>query len=445
MKTISLGEYHAFMMQHVLKPFQKDAVLSVLQSTKLGLLGSRQIGKTYFLAYVSILLGIGTNDIPGHDVLIISETEAKAKKIIADIHKHLDMIETACFPIRQANRGGLFEVVFLNGSTITAKPGKPTALQAYTGTVIVDELSLTQFDPEELFGQALIVASSKPYYRTIICSNADHEGSFINNLWLGQDSYWKDKRHNWNLMDVNIYDVFPEELPDQIKEVKASLSPVLWNKFYENKFVSGNSPYFNYGKVKDAVGRGPIGEGDIVIGWDPGFTRHGSGIVVCRVGNGLEVLCEQLLFNMPTDVQVELLDELVKQYKATKIVIDHGLGGLVLKQQLESRYGTRMVNGVSVNKNNYNSWGKQLEVLMHEGRLSIHSSCLELTEDLMTIEVNKQGGLSVPERQTKQGVTHCDTGVALLMCCSLLGQARGPGRDMEVVDVAPFFTDNKFL
>jgi len=232
---MNLGEYHEFMMEHVFKPFQKQIVSSILKENKIAVLGARQIGKSYALAYSAIMLACGFNTTPGDDVKVISETEDKAKKIIDDIQKHLDKIETVCGQIRQPNRGGIFEVVLINGAKITALAGKPTSLQAFSGHVIVDELSLTRFDPEQLFAQALIVGSSKDYLRTIICTNADGEGSFVDNFWNSKNSYWIKRRESWLMFDFNIFDVY-DVLPDKLIEIKNSISPAHWQRFFLNTF-----------------------------------------------------------------------------------------------------------------------------------------------------------------------------------------------------------------
>ena len=434
---MNLGEYHKFMVKHVFKPFQKEIVSSVLDHTKIAILGARQIGKSYALAYSAVMLACGFDKTPGSDVKVISETEDKAKKIIDDIHKHIDKIEAVCGQIREKNRGGIFEVVLINGAKITALAGKPTSLQAFSGHVIVDELSLTRFDPEQLFAQALIVGSSKDYLRTIICTNADVEGSFVDNFWNSQDVYWKNRRKGWEMFDFNIFDVY-DELPERIEEIKTSISPAQWQRFFLNTFTSGNDGFFNPVLVDSCISRQIEHDPVIVLAYDPGFARHGSAMIVCEVSDHIKVIHEDLLFKMDVEDQLNHLDDLVKRFQITSIVIDQGVGGLVIAQRLERSYGA-MVSKLSVNKNAYGKWSAVLERLLYEGKLSVAISCKNTIDDLRSFEKDKRGLLTVPERKVSGGISHCDCGVALLMATTMLETSYKSNVSMEIFDIAHSF------
>ena len=430
---MNLGEYHEFMMEHVFKPFQKQIVSSILKENKIAVLGARQIGKSYALAYSAIMLACGFNTTPGDDVKVISETEDKAKKIIDDIQKHLDKIETVCGQIRQPNRGGIFEVVLINGAKITALAGKPTSLQAFSGHVIVDELSLTRFDPEQLFAQALIVGSSKDYLRTIICTNADGEGSFVDNFWNSKNSYWIKRRESWLMFDFNIFDVY-DVLPDKLIEIKNSISPAHWQRFFLNTFTSGNDGFFDPVLVNNCISKSFSHDPIIVLSYDPGFARHGSGIIVCEVSDHIKVIHEELLFNVDIEDQLNIIDNLVKRFEVTSITLDQGVGGIVIAQRLNRSYGA-MVTKLSVNNNAYAKWSGALERLLFEGKLSIDVSCKNTIEDLKCFEKDNRGLLLVPERKTAAGISHCDNGVALLMTTAMLDSTYKSKNSLEFLEI----------
>lgn len=435
---MTTGEYFNFLISHYWRDFQKDILWNVLNNNKVGIIGSRQIGKSAALTFAAIILACGTKESKGQDVLIISEKEDKAKKLIRDVQKHLDKMEPFTGPLRESGRGGLFDVVFQNGCIISAKPGKPTALQAYTGHVIVDEMSLTRFDTEELFAQALIVASSNPGLKTILCTNADDHGSFIHKFWYSEEDYWVGRRKGWSLADYKVWDGFPDGLPDKIKELRSSMQPKLWRKFYENQFLTGNSSFFDGDLIEAAVRRSPFeasGSDLTVIAYDPGFAKDPSGIVVARVSNKIEVLEEFLLFNEPIDDQITFINDLIRNTKAQKVVLDQGVAGIVLKQRLTREWGN-MIYPVSVNRSSYNRWAGEFERLLFEGSVRIKPSCHLTIEDLTSFEIDSKKNLGVPKRHTKQGLSHLDCGVATLMLTEMLeSKTPSSGMDAEIISI----------
>ena len=429
---MTLAQYHQFMMQHVFRPFQRDIVGAVISNNRVGVLGSRQIGKSYALAYCSILLACGWEGVKGHDVKIISETDNKAKRIIDDVHKHIDKMETVVGPLREPNRGGVAEVVLKNGSRISAMVGKPSALQAWSGSVIVDEFSLSRFDLEELLAQALIVASSASHLRTVIATNADKEGSFVHRFW-----HTNKRDGNWLLLEFNIHDVYPAGLPDQIDQIRKTIHPQLWSRFFLNQFTSGLATCFEPALVDASVG-GVVGGGVKVIGYDPGFSKHASGIVVCSVSDGLCVHEELLLWDTPVEQQIEHIERLMLKWNATKVVVDQGVGGLVVKQLMQNRFGAGAVKPMSVNRNKYEIWRRQLERLMMDNKLHIDVSCQHLIQDLKMLELDDRGFLKVPERVWGKHVTHCDAAVALMMVTEFI-DAPPVGGQMQSVPIEHTF------
>ncbi len=429
---MNLGTYHKFMLDHVFRPFQREVINAVISGNRVGVLGSRQIGKSYALAYCGILLACGWDGTPGHDVKIISETDAKSKRIIDDVHKHLDKMEAVVGPLREPNRGGVAEVVLKNGSRISAMVGKPSALQAWSGSVIVDELSLSRFDPEELLAQSLIVASSSPHLRTIIATNADRDGSFVHRFW-----HTKRRGGNWRLLEYNIYDVYPDGLPQQIDEIRKSIHPQLWQRFFLNQFTSGLTTCFDPALVENCIGT-PSHVGVKVIGYDPGFSRHASGIVVCSVSDALCVHEELTLWETPVEEQLKYIERLMTKHSVTKIVVDQGVGGLVVKQLMQNRFGHGAVKPMSVNRNKYEVWRRQIERLIMDNKLIIDPSCTNLIQDLKTLEVDNRGFLSVPERIVGKQVTHCDNAVALMMVTELI-DSPVLGAQMQTVPIEHSF------
>jgi phage FluMu gp28-like protein len=438
---MNVTDYHQFMLEHVFKGFQKEILQASLTHSKVAVLGSRQIGKSYITSYIAIMLGLGTTKAPGHDVLVISENQDKARKIISDIHSHLDKMERVCGPLRKANRGGLFEVVLINGTSIVAKPGKPTALQGFTGSVLVDELSLSQFDPEDLFAQALIVSSAQSYFKAIFLTNADKTGTFVHNLFRNTNNEWNDRRKGMAVLEFNVYDVYPE-LPEKIVQIKNTIHEKLWRCFYLNDFVSSNISFLDHDLIEESKTveishKDPI----TILAYDPGFSKDGSGIVVAKVSDKISVIEEHLIFGMEIQEQLEFIHTLLERHQIGSIVFDQGVGGIVVGQQLKRRYGA-LVKPQSINRNFYQKTSAELERLFYEGKIQIPAKCENLIQDLKSFEKTSRGLFSVPHRLTPQGRTHCDVGVALLMLLVYLQETLQPFK-METINVGHTF--GKFI
>jgi phage FluMu gp28-like protein len=387
---ITVSEYHSFLVKHVMRPFQKEILDAAMTHNKVAVLGSRQLGKTWIVSYIAIMLGLGTKDSPGHATLVISENQAKARKIIEDIHAHLDKMEKVCGPLRKANRGGLFEVVLINGVSITAKPGKPSALQGFSGSVLVDEMSLSNFDVEELFGQALIVSSAKPYFKAIFLTNADKTGTFVHSLFRNDSNEWNERRKDMALLEYNVYDVY-EELPDKIVQIKNTIHQKLWRCFYLNEFVSSNISFLDHDLIEEAktveiTHRDPI----TVLSYDPGFSKDGSGIVIAEVSDKISVIEEHLIFGMEIQEQLEFIHTLLERHQIGSIVFDQGVGGIVVGQQLKRRYGA-LVKPQSINRNFYQKTSAELERLFYEGKIQIPAKCENLIQDLKSFEKTSRG------------------------------------------------------
>jgi predicted AAA+ superfamily ATPase len=62
-KIMTVTDYYKFLFKNVLRPFQREILTSALNNTKVGVLGSRQIGKTYAISFLALILGLGTKKI----------------------------------------------------------------------------------------------------------------------------------------------------------------------------------------------------------------------------------------------------------------------------------------------------------------------------------------------------------------------------------------------
>lgn len=428
------AKYHKLFRNRVLRKYQRDWLDGALHGNVF-ILGSRQIGKTYLLSYLAFLLAAGYRDdnieLPPSDVWVISADKSKAQNIIREVNKRICEFEQVVEPVSHRTMGGKQSAVLANGKTITALSGRAASLQGFTGHVIVDELSITSSKPEDILAQAMSVSSSKGWYRMVVCSNADRRGSFIDNFLNGEEEYWRGRRSGFRVYDTTIWDAYPE-LTDKLIKIRNTISIESWQRFFENRFVSGDAKLFKESQLITAgnPGVGPTDSGSVWISVDPGFSATGnpSGVIVARIASGrIHVIDVQRWWAKPTGDQIEALVKLYRDWGAVSCLVDIGSAGLAIAQGLESRC---RVTRVSVSRKTIQEGFDKIRTGLDEGRITFSDSCWALKEDLLSIEVDENGSYIIPQVPHKSGgKLHADTAMALLYIAQNIknkGENRSP-------------------
>lgn len=437
----NFAKYHRTFTQSVLRPHQRLWLEAILRGNTF-ILGARQIGKSFLVAYAALLLAAGYEgdgiSLPPTDVTVISADRAKAVNIIKAVNIHLKALGLAVDDITHDTQGGLQSAVLRNGKTIQAVSGLSKSLQGYAGHVIVDELSLTEADPEEIWSQVFAVTSSREYLRAIVCTNADTAGSWVDNFSNNMSQYWKGRRRGWQTFNTNIWDVYPTLTP-KLEQVRSSCSAETWQRFFENRFVSGQSRLFDDKKfVHSDFGTGPVW-----VSCDPGFSATGnpSGVIVAQVdGDSVHVLRSERWWACPESEQVERLKSLVQDNNATRLLVDIGSAGLAMAQKLD-----RVTNltKVSVSGKMFQQGFLRVKNLIEDGKLTFSDDCWDLKEDLLSIEIKASGQYHAPQIPHKSGgKLHADIAYALMYIVHNLEAAKEE-HEMQILDVGNFL-DRQF-
>lgn len=449
---------HELYMEKIFKPYQRTWIDSALGKRRVLVMAARQIGKSFAAAYIAWVLASGYRDeenggnIPAHNVYILSADRERSKNIIRALNEHIQALEDALgIPLRDTVEGGLERVVLRNGKFIQSLSGDPMSLQGCTGSVIVDELSITKYSPEDIFAQALSVGSSKRFYRVIMFSNAGAEGSFIDRFFNSSELAFVRKRRDFVTHRCTIHDAYPKGIPAHIQELKDSMTDSHWQRFYENRFTTGNSNYLGQGlldriKVVESL---PPGHQKKILIVDPGFTNNPTAILKASYnGKILTITDSYSLYQCPEDVQVEAIKRLGADCQY--IAIDQGTQGYLMSKKLVGFFGTR-AEAISVNSRIYKQGVDLLLPMLGEGRIqllgqeSLDSQYRDLIEDLKLLELGDDGNVVVPETKTPVQAfstltiadkaleslikeytrslgkpRHCDLGVALLMLLTKL-------------------------
>lgn len=420
---------HKIMLEQIMFPFQKAWIEDALLHRRTLIMASRQIGKSFAAGWLAIVLASGYSAedgkvlIPPHNVHIISADRERSKNIIAIINEHLDALELALgTKLRDPIEGGLERVVLLSGKTISSVAGDPRALQGMTGSVLVDELSITKYNPEDIFAQAMSVSSRYKYFRTIFFSNAAEEGSFIDRFLNGNSVKETQTRSKFCVHTCNIWEAYPNGLPEHIQELKDTMTFSNWERFYENKFVSGNLRLISESLISNIkiVTEVPKNTREIMI-MDPGFTRNPTGIIKAAYdGRVLTITHAESMYGAPEDLQIERAIELGKH--CSYVAIDQGTQGYLMAGKIVNRLGSR-AEKISINQKSYDDGLNALLPMLREGRIQVLDSVETrgLLDDLLSLDQDSRGHVNVPEKKVQSGfVRHADEGVALLVAITRL-------------------------
>jgi hypothetical protein len=348
---MKVTDYFQLFLDIQARDWQREVFKEVMEVPMYGLISSRQVGKSTIISLVALCLALGYtgmdgNYVPAHSVLIVSKDRATAKQLIAMVRQHIRAIEAITGePVARSDMGGINDVYLLNGMRLVSMPGTPRSLQGFTGSVIVDELSANRWSIEEMMGQAMSVTSARDYFKLIVVTNADVQGSYVHSFFESEEATWVEQRKNWKLKALNVYDIYGVELPERLKKRKAAMSKAMWERFYENKFIGSSSGLIDRDQLPILKAR-PEGRIRYCLCIDPGFSDKGNPTGVALIGyvDGSFFVQGDLWFNKTLEEQERLISELIKTYRPEKLFIDMGAQGYHLAKRFENYGGFEKVN-----------------------------------------------------------------------------------------------------
>lgn len=394
----------------ILQPHQREHLRAILSNRWSFRVGCRQqAGKSFTLSAAAVALATGQSGDPAHDVVILSKDERTATNLIREVARHVRVAE-GWGPIADPKLGSVHRIALRNGRYVQSFPGKPDALQGFTGSVIVDELSKLEAGFDDVMAQALSVSSARPWFRVAVATNADHEGSPIDRFL--HSTAMERRRAQWARMNTTIHDVHPDGLPPDVAALRETLSPLAWRRFFLNEFVKRSDGILARHLIEASAQTEPLHVGTVVLSIDPGVARHATGFVVARIGGRVDVLDAGHLM-LPDDALEDALCEIAAQHGAQRVVIDPGTQGYLIAKRLGRRLGGIVERGAS--QQAQDRWAATMQQLLARRAIRIPARLVDLIDDLAALE-EQDGHLHAPERPADEPgrVIHCDAALALL-------------------------------
>ena len=450
----TIQRVHEMMVNTILADQQRQILDAIFRNRLSAFLGARQVvGKTAAASYAALCLGLGIEwggiTIPAHDVHVISKSEKHSQDVVRRVEKLMGAFAVGVSKSRKrddgladSKLGSMSRIALANGRFIYAHSGKPDSIQGFPGSVLVDEIGANPNDPGDVLSQAISVTSRKAYYRALLIGNSSVRGDWWDTFWHGKSEDVVARRKEWALHTHTVHDVFPDELPAHIAQIKRAMPDRDWRRWYLCEFIDAYSRAITDLNIEASQLGGPRTSDDsmVVLCLDPGGHYNPTGMVLARVGGfALDVLKAEYWYGPLqrtedsekawTKVQLERCDQLFRQYRPTRIIVDQSTYASSLGKALKRKYGAMVRLQDTTDQSRQKEWGA-LDALMQDGRISIPTGLdgadlrgdlvrLELDGKSRTNKVYEMGRLVLPSVTADNGshVLHCDLAAALMLGC----------------------------
>jgi phage FluMu gp28-like protein len=303
-------------------------------------LWARQTGKDYTCAGEAAYDCATNKD---RHWLILACGERQARESLLKAKEWAQRFKAAKEIYSPVRRESATEILFENGSRITALPAKPQTVRGYSANVILTEFAFHE-NPEEIW-KAIFPSVSNSMRggpkRLRIISTPNGQGNFFQKLWSDSTIFAKSR--------LTIHDAVAFGLPMDIQTLKQGiLDPEAWAQEYECHFTDQSSVLLPYELIEHCESPDATEScsadglsactGELFIGIDFGRKQD---LTVCwvleKAGRDLwtrEVLALQ---RTPTPAQLEALRPRVQ--RARRVCVDYTGPGIGLGDHLAQEFG----------------------------------------------------------------------------------------------------------
>lgn len=236
------------------------------------------------------------------------------------------------------------EVVFPNGSRITALPANPDTARGFSANVFLDEFAF-HLDSRKIWTALFPVITRG--YRLRVVSTPNGKSNKFYELMTGKDDGWS--RHT-----VDIYQAVADGLPVNIDELRKALNDEdAWSQEYELKWLDEASAWLTY-ELISACEDEDAGKPELYTG-GPCFLGNDIAVrkdlwvtwVLEEVGDVLWARQVVELKRQKFAVQDATMDDLVNdRYKVARLCMDQTGMGEKPVEDAKRRYSDSKVEGV---------------------------------------------------------------------------------------------------
>lgn len=345
---------------------------------------ARQTGKT-FTTTLEIVLDCLEAEARGEKTrwVILSRGERQAKEAINEgVKRHLEAVGVVCeiLEVPFSPTINSLEVIFPNGSKITALPANPDTARGFSANVFLDEFAFHQ-DSRQIWKALFPVISAG--WKLRVVSTPNGKGNKFYELMTDL------KNEEWSRHTVDIYQAVADGLPRDVEQLKAGLNDEdAWAQEFELQWLDEASSWLSY-ELIDGVEHLYAGLPELYSN-NPSFVGVDIGVrndlfviwVVELVGDVYWTREIVALKRASFAEQDAALDDIFRCYNVMRCCIDQtGLGEKPV-EDAKRRYGEYRVEGVifsQASKLTLATIGKEA---FEDKRIRIPQGDSELREDL---------------------------------------------------------------
>lgn len=345
---------------------------------------ARQTGKT-FTTTLEIVLDCLNAEARGERArwVILSRGERQAKEAINEgVKLHLEAIGVVAQYLEvpfDATTNAL-EVIFPNGSKITALPANPDTARGFSANVFLDEFAFHK-DSREIWKALFPVISAD--WKLRVVSTPNGKGNKFYELMTDL------KNTEWSRHTVDIYQAVADGLPRNIEQLKKGLNdPDAWAQEFELQWLDEASSWLSY-ELIDGVEHPQAGLPDlytgapVFIGVDIGIRNDLFVIWVMEAIGDVYWTREIIALKRASFAdQDAALADVFKRYHVIRCCMDQtGLGEKPV-EDAQRRYGTSRVEGVIFSQSSKLMLATIGKEAFEDKRLRIPMGDSDLREDL---------------------------------------------------------------
>lgn len=276
------------------------------------------------------------------------------------------------------------DVIFPNGSKISALPANPDTARGYSANVLLDEFAFHK-DSRKIW-TALFPVISKNGLKLRVVSTPNGKGNKFYDLMTGKDDGWS--RHS-----VDIHQAVSMGCPRNVDELKAGMADEdAWSQEYELNWLDEASAWLSYDLISTCedpraglprlyqgglctVGVDIAARNDLFVIWVKEITNWG---LITR-----EVIVRRRISFKEQD---RLLDDVNARYRVIKIAMDQTGMGEKPVEDAKLRYGEGRVDGVLFTAPRKLALAQALKERFEDRTLAIPGGDTVLRADLHSIK-----------------------------------------------------------
>ena len=346
---------------------------------------ARQTGKT-FTTTLEIVLDCLAAEAKGEKTrwVILSRGERQAKEAMNEgVKVHLNAMGIACeimeVPFKEDTTINALEVIFPNGSKITALPANPDTARGFSANVFLDEFAF-HADSREIWKALFPVISAG--WKLRVVSTPNGKGNKFYELMTDLENT------EWSRHQTDIYQAVADGLPRNIEQLRKGLNDEdAWAQEFELKWLDEASSWLSFDLI-DSVEHIDAGKpelyqgGSCFVGMDIAARNDLTVIWVLELVGDVYWTRELItLKRVPLREQLEELNRVMKQYQVVGGNLDQTGMGEKMVEDAQAEHGKR-IQGTLFNVSSKLKMATIGKTAFEDRKIRIPQGNSDLREDL---------------------------------------------------------------